>query len=106
MSPDVTAILLTVLMFTLSVFATRVTVKTYRVNKLLDEYRANIESRRNWVSTMMACHFCLSHWVAFGVCAVTFLKTALPWWAFPIYWLAVADSTQIVHKLIYHEKEE
>jgi hypothetical protein len=75
-------------------------VETFHHGSLFESLRARLESRRDGISELTGCPFCLGHWSGLLLSALSFTcfawdKAPLPTWLlFPVFTLAVIRASQ------------
>jgi len=88
------------LIFAWTVLASWQAVETFHHGSLFEQLRARLESRRDRISELAGCPFCLSHWTGMALAALSFVyqtwgQPPLPiWLVFPAYALAVIRASQ------------
>lgn len=96
------------LTFVWSVLANWQTVETFHHGSIFEQLRARLESRRDWISELTGCPFCLSHWTGLALAALGFVystwdRPPLPiWLIFPAYALAVIRASQWLNDKTAH----
>lgn len=88
------------LTFVWTVLANWQIVETFHHGSIFAEFRARLESRRDRISELVGCPFCLAHWTGVSLAALSFgcntwgLPLLPTWLVFPAYALAVIRASQ------------
>lgn len=96
------------LMLGVASFAAWQGTETLTHGSIFDRPRAYLEARGGFWGDLVGCSFCLSHWVAFIITAIS-LATAIlashapvkAAWGFVVYWLAVTRCSQLLNDLCH-----
>ena len=88
------------LIFAWTVLANWQVIETFHHGSLFEQLRARLESRRDRISELAGCPFCLSHWTGLALAALSFIYSTWGcplqpiWFVFPAYVLSVVRVSQ------------
>jgi hypothetical protein len=88
------------LTFMLAAVANWQAIETFHHGSIFEQLRARLESRRDWISELTGCPFCLSHWTGLAFATLSFVYSTWEhlsspvWLVFPAYVLAVIRASQ------------
>lgn len=96
------------LTFMLAAVANWQAIETFHHGSIFEQLRARLESRRDWISELIGCPFCLSHWTGTAFAALSFVYSTWEhllspvWLVFPAYVLAVIRASQWLNDRTAH----